>query len=46
MDSPGPAPLHEAQTALAQADPQAMAPVVEGYRYQELTSTYGGGEQR
>ena len=41
-----PATLSEAQAALAQANPQAMAPLTEGYRYQELTSTYGGVEQR
>jgi transposase len=41
-----PATLSEAQAALAHANPQAMAPLKEGYRYQELTSTYGGGDQR
>jgi transposase len=41
-----PATLSEAQAALAQADPQAMAVLQEGYRYHELTSTYGGVEQR
>jgi transposase len=41
-----PAPLREAQAVLAQADPPAMAPLAEGYRYQEVTSTYGGVEQR
>jgi transposase len=41
-----PATLSEAQAVLAQAAPQAMAPLAEGYRYQELTSTYGGVEQR
>jgi transposase len=41
-----PATLSEAQAALAQADPQAMAALQEGYRYHELTSTYGGVEQR
>jgi transposase len=41
-----PATLHEAQSALAQAAPQAMRPLTEGYRYQVLTSTYGGVEQR
>jgi transposase len=41
-----PATLSAAQAALAQADPQAMAALHEGYRYHELTSTYGGVEQR
>jgi transposase len=41
-----PATLSEAQAALAQAAPQAMAALQEGYRYHELTSTYGGVEQR
>ena len=41
-----PATVREAQVALAQADPPAMAPLQEGYRYHELTSTYGGVEQR
>jgi transposase len=41
-----PATLHEAQAALAQADPQAMVSLTEGYRAHELTSTYGGVEQR
>jgi transposase len=41
-----PATLHDAQTALVQADPQAMQPLTEGYRYHALTSTYGGVEQR
>jgi transposase len=41
-----PATVHEAQTALAQADPQAMIPRMEGYRYQVLASTYGGVAQR
>ena len=39
-------PVSEAQAALAQADPQAMAALQEGYRDHELTSTYGGVEQR
>ena len=38
--------MSEAQAALAQADPQAMAALQEGYRDHELTSTYGGVEQR
>jgi transposase len=41
-----PATVREAQVALAQADPPAMAPLQEGYRYHELTSTYGGVAQR
>jgi transposase len=41
-----PATLREAQVALAQADPQTMAPLSPGYRYQDLTSTYGGVAQR
>jgi transposase len=41
-----PATLREAQAALAQADPQAMGSLKEGYRFHELTSTYGGVEQR
>ncbi|HZA28528.1 MAG TPA: IS1634 family transposase [Gammaproteobacteria bacterium] len=41
-----PATLREAQAVLAQADPQAMVALQEGYRADELTSTYGGVEQR
>ena len=41
-----PATVNEAHGALAHANPQAMAPLKEGYRYQELTSTYGGVAQR
>jgi transposase len=41
-----PATLTEAQEALAQADPMAMASLMEGYRYRVLTSTYGGVAQR
>ena len=41
-----PATLSEAQAALAQADPQTMAPLTAGYRYHGLTSTYGGVAQR
>ena len=41
-----PATLSEAQATLAQVDPQALAPLTEGYRYAESTSTYGGVEQR
>jgi transposase len=36
-----PATWREAQAALAQAEPQTMAPVPEGYRDQAFTSTYG-----
>ena len=46
MAHPSPATLNEAQTALAQAVPQAMASLKAGYRYHELPSTYGGIEQR
>jgi transposase len=38
--------LREAQTILAQADPQTMAPLTEGYRYRVVPSSYGGIEQR
>ena len=41
-----PATLSEAQAALAQANPQAMAVRQEGDRSHELTSTYGGVEPR
>ena len=41
-----PATVSDAQVALAHADPPAMAPLQEGYRDHELTSTYGGVEQR
>jgi transposase len=41
-----PATLSDAQAILGSANPQAMAPLVEGYRYQALTSTYGGVAQR
>jgi transposase len=41
-----PATLREAQAILAQADPQAMIALQEGYRADELTSTYGGVAQR
>lgn len=37
-----PATLTEAQAALTQAKPQTMRPLMEGYRYQALTSHYGG----
>jgi transposase len=41
-----PATLRDAQTVVAQDDPQTMAPMTEEYRYQVLPSTYGGVEQR
>jgi transposase len=41
-----PATLQEAQAVLAQADPQTMAPLTEGYRYRVVPSSYGGVEQR
>jgi transposase len=41
-----PATLQEAQQALAQADPQSMTPLTEGYRHHVLPSRYGGVEQR
>jgi transposase len=41
-----PATLREAQAVLAQADPQIMAPLTEGYRYRVVPSSYGGIEQR
>jgi transposase len=41
-----PATLNEAQAVLAQADPQTMAPLTEGYRSHMLRSSYGGVEQR
>jgi transposase len=41
-----PATVSDAQAALAQADPQTMAPLLDGYRYRVLTSTYGGVAQR
>jgi len=41
-----PAPVREAQTILAQAAPQTMAPLTEGYRYRVVPSSYGGIEQR
>jgi transposase len=41
-----PATLSEAQAAFAQAAPQSMAPLMAGYRYQELASTYGDVAQR
>ena len=41
-----PATLREAQAVLAQADPQTMMPLTEGYRYHVVRSSYGGIEQR
>jgi transposase len=41
-----PATVNAAQSVLAQADPQALASLTAGYRYRELTSTYGGIAQR
>ena len=41
-----PATLGEAQAVLAQADPQTMAPLREGYRSRVVPSTYGGVAQR
>jgi transposase len=41
-----PATLKEAQEAFAQADPATMVPLGEEYRYQLLTSDYGGMAQR
>ena len=41
-----PATLHEAQTVLARAEPQTMAPLTEESRYPVVPSTYGGVEQR
>jgi transposase len=42
----GTATLSEAQAALAAADPETMEPLVEGYRYHIVGSTYGGVAQR
>jgi transposase len=41
-----PATISEVQAAMAQVDPQALAPLIEGYRYHEVPSTYGSVEQR
>jgi transposase len=41
-----PATVSEAQAALADADPAARTPVMEGYRAQVRTSPYGGVAQR
>ena len=41
-----PATVSDAQAVLAHADPQAMTVLNEDYRYHELTSLYGGVQQR
>jgi transposase len=41
-----PATLSEAQAVLAQADPQTMTPLTEGYRSHVVRASYGGVEQR
>src|SRR5712691_4347466 len=41
-----PATLTEAQEVLAQAQPETMASLPEGYRYAVLASSYGGVAQR
>jgi transposase len=41
-----PATLSEAQAVLAQADPQTMTPLMEGYRYHVVRSSFGGVAQR
>jgi transposase len=41
-----PATVSAAQALLAQADPQQLTSLTAGYRYRELTSSYGGIEQR
>jgi transposase len=41
-----PATLHEAQEVLAQVVPSTMAPLTDGYRYQERVATYAGITQR
>jgi transposase len=41
-----PATVSEAQAVCAQAAPTTMVPRLEDYRYQTLSSTYGGVEQR
>jgi transposase len=41
-----PATVSDAPVALADANPPFMAPLQEGYRDHELTSSYGGVEQR
>jgi len=41
-----PATISAAQAALHRIDPQALAPLTDGYRYHEVASTYGGVAQR
>jgi transposase len=41
-----PAPLTEAQEVLAQAQPESMPSLAEGYRYAVVASRYGGVAQR
>src|SRR5919201_3301687 len=41
-----PATLREAQAVFAQAHPQTMTPLTEGYRYHVVPSSDGGVEQR
>jgi transposase len=41
-----PTTLSEAREVLARADPKTMAPLPEGYRFQEVTTTYAGIAQR
>jgi hypothetical protein len=41
-----PATLTEAREVLAQADPSTIAPLSNGHRYQELSSSYAGIPQR
>jgi transposase len=42
----GPATLTEAQEVLAQAQPETMASLPDGYRYAVVASSYGGVAQR
>jgi transposase len=41
-----PATLTEAYEVLARADPSTMAPLNDGYRYQECSCRYAGVPQR
>ena len=41
-----PATLSAAQAVLAQANAEKMTPLTDGYRYHEVTATYGGVPQR
>jgi transposase len=41
-----PATLAEARAVLARVDPNTLAPLTEGYRFQEITATYAGIAQR